>query len=288
MHNHFYKFLESFRQFNPTLVEAIGIGFGAIYEVFDRGGELEYMGDEVVKATLSDGTTFNVDLDDFITTFTTAEGNSIEVSAYDEGRGVLSVNFRRLTDGYYSYEEPTGERDPVMMEGVIAVIRAFAEYMPSIKEIKFYGVEDIKDIRAKRHRFENIQSLIYNLIQTLPKDSRDQVKADIMSTLTQNIPSNINKALLDTYDIVNNSINNVDEADKEQYEDALRQPYVDLTNAIRNEVDLNEKGNTRRDRAYILMIKRRDRNADISFDGKYYHYKLSPELMEKKANNPDL
>jgi len=289
MYNQFYKFLDSFKQFNPSLIEAIGTGFGAIYEVFDRGGDLNYMGDGVVDITLSDGTKFNVSLDDYDTEFTTAEGNGIQVLT-SVINGILTVNFKRSNKyGAYGYVTDNKERDPVIMEGIIAVVRAFAEYNPNVKEIKFYGLEDMKDLDINDNYKNNMLQLVTDIVENLPRNNRGQVEDILLDTIKKNIPQNFQKAIADIYYAVASSIDpdNYESDEVSEYLNNFK-PYMDLLKLVRDYEQLLKKGVTRRDRSYILMIKKRDRNADVSFDGQYYHYKLSPELMEKKASNPDL
>jgi len=286
MYNQFYKFLDAFKQFNPALVEAIGTGFGAIYEVFDKGGDLKYMGDGVVDVTLSDGTNFNVNTkrsSNYIK-YTTAQDNHIEVSI-TRNDGFVNVNFKRLDNGHYGYNSPdVGERDPAIMEGVIAVVRAYAEFDPNTKGIKFYGLEDLKDSRRKFALRNNFLRIITDLVKKLPfeideerKDSLDQM-IDILQGMVDE--GGIEKAISKIKFLVDTIVDG-----HESENPSYIQPYEELMTEIQNYRKVLSSGKTRRDRAYMLMIKRRDRNAEINFDGQYYTYKLSPELIATKQKN---
>jgi hypothetical protein len=175
------------------------------------------------------------------------------------------------------------------MEGIIAVVRAFAEYNPNVKEIKFYGLEDMKDLNINDNYRDNILFKVGYLLDAIPRNKREQLEDNLIDTIRKNIPENFQKAIADIHYAVASSID-PDNYESDEVDNYLGnfKPYQDLLKSVRDFQQLREKGATRRDRSYILMIKKRDRNADVSFDGQYYHYKLSPELMEKKASNPDL
>jgi len=288
MYNYFYKFLESFRESDSTLVEAIGTGFRAIYEVFDRGGDLNYMGDGVVDITLSDGTNFIVDVNKSETLYETAKGTKVLVIA-PLYKNIRDISFKTYNSKYSAYTYAAlsadgAERDPAVMEGVIAVVRAYAEFDPNTASIDFNGISDESDDDSEIGLEQNMYSSSRKLLNTINASqnikSRLGDKINIYVRKIQNSEIDVD----DVINILDDDFRGIEKLD----EDAFNEAYKTVIDIIKHTGDILKKGKTRRDRAYILMIKRRDRNADISFDGIQYHYNLSPELMQKKASNPDL
>jgi len=288
MYNYFYKFLESFRESDSTLVEAIGTGFRAIYEVFDRGGDLNYMGDGVVDITLSDGTNFIVDVNKSETLYETAKGTKVLVIA-PLYKNIRDISFKTYNSKYSAYTYAVlsadgAERDPAVMEGVIAVVRAYAEFDPNTASIDFNGISDESDDDSEIGLEQNMYSSSRKLLNTINASqnikSRLGDKINIYVRKIQNSEIDVD----DVINILDDDFRGIEKLD----EDAFNEAYKTVIDIIKHTGDILKKGKTRRDRAYILMIKRRDRNADISFDGIQYHYNLSPELMQKKASNPDL
>ena len=288
MYNYFYKFIESFRESDSTLVEAIGTGFRAIYEVFDRGGDLNYMGDGVVDITLSDGTNFIVDVNKSETLYETAKGTKVLVIA-PLYKNIRDISFKTYNSKYsaYTYADLSAdgaERDPAVMEGVIAVVRAYAEFDPNTASIDFNGISDESDDDSEIGLEQNMYSSSRKLLNTINASqnikSRLGDKINIYVRKIQNSEIDVD----DVINILDDDFRGIEKLD----EDAFNEAYKTVIDIIKHTGDILKKGKTRRDRAYILMIKRRDRNADISFDGIQYHYNLSPELMQKKASNPDL